>query len=212
MSKYPQNYDFGKNWKTKIVPFLDHASVKIAIKKGINAYLSDYPYSKKYESNTVPASYTTSSAYIDIMERKEEILYKEHHQNGKLPTIILVLEEYNKTANEDDYTFCIVKDIYLRRFFTWDLVKYDIESYVLYHSCFTWAPTFELTLAKLVCPNETWKIRKGKNHCTVINIDQTKIFDLLYWTCDGRLENYLFSDDCKKDKTLGGKQAWLDSK
>ena len=85
-----------------------------------------------------------------------------------------------------------------------------MESYLLFGGCHWWAPTFELTLARFVEPNETWSILRSTKHTTVVNKNKTKVFDLLYWSLDDRLENYLFKHPTpKKDKTMGGKEAFL---
>ena len=48
-------------------------------------------------------------------------------------------------------------------------------------ACHWWNPTFSLTLAKLVYPNEKWKIKKGFYHTTVVNLNESLVFDILYF-------------------------------
>lgn len=94
----------------------------------------------------------------------------------------------------------------------WKHIKYDIESYCLMGSCHSYAPTFQLTLARLVEPEEKWMVRTSDTHTTVINESKTKVFDLLYWAALGNLDKYLFGKDVvPNDETLGGKQAYIDS-
>ena len=58
--KYPINYDFGGNWLTKIVPVLDNPKIMNSIKRGINAYLRNFPNcKKKFQLGTVPSSYSS---------------------------------------------------------------------------------------------------------------------------------------------------------
>ena len=77
------------------------------------------------------------------------------------------------------------------------------------HGCHMHAPTIGMTLAKLVEPNECWEIRTNDYHTTIINKDKTKVFDLLFWCLDGRIETYLFDDPIGVvDETMGGKKAF----
>ena len=73
---------------------------------------------------------------------------------------------------------------------------------------------FNLTLARLVEPQEQRVIQEGDKHTTVINKSKTKVFDILYWAAfDNRLEHHIFNDPLtgEDDPTLGGLQTFLDS-
>ena len=48
----PVNYDFGKNWNSKIVPILDTTRAKRALTTAMNQYLSDLPGKKRYKPGT----------------------------------------------------------------------------------------------------------------------------------------------------------------
>jgi hypothetical protein len=90
----------------------------------------------------------------------------------------------------------------------WSNIKHNLESYYIVQACHWFAPIVMLTLAQLVEPNERWLVRYGTHHTTVINRSVTRIFDLICWGNDGRIENYLFGDDIKEDDmTFGGKRA-----
>ena len=60
-------------------------------------------------------------------------------------------------------------------------------------------------------PNEKWRVQVGKEHATVMNEDNSKVFDILYWCIDGRIENRMFGDMVENDPTLGGKIAYENS-
>lgn len=69
-------------------------------------------------------------------------------------------------------------------------------------------------MAKIIEPNEKWRVLSGNDHTTVINADNSKVFDLLYYCIDGRLENHMFGDPILEkdiDITLGGKEAYINS-
>lgn len=214
---YPVNYDFGTNWDTKIKPFLDHPKIKRAIRKGVNDYLSMFPTNERYKENTVPAYYSSKDGHMTLMDRKSEELFDVLRKLNLLPKKLLKLEKLMYTCDEDDADnygdkYFEMRMKFMNKFFTWDMVKYDLETYYLSGSCHWYAPTFELELARLVEPNEKWRIRTGEDHTTVINENNTKVFDLLYWASDERLENYVFGDEIENpDPTLGGKAAFIDS-
>ena len=69
--KPPINYDFGKNWNEKIVPYLNNPKLKRKIKEGVNDFVHNNP-SLMYELRTVPASYTSSDAYACLLDRIQE--------------------------------------------------------------------------------------------------------------------------------------------
>lgn len=213
MKNYPINYNFGKNWTTQIKPLLDLPKVQRAITRGVNGYLSNWPDNgHRYKKNTPPAQYSSNDGYAQLMWRKEENILEELEKAGKLPERYVELQ--NTDLEDDDLSteyFELQQEI-VKPYLEWDVIKYNLESYCLFGSCHWTAPTFGLTMARLVEPNEKWLVQSSEKHTTVINKEKTKVFDLLYWCSDGRIENHVFGDKVKKrDKTLGGKNAYLDS-
>jgi hypothetical protein len=214
---YPINFDFGKHWQTRIVPHLDNHDLGKSIKEGVN----DYSTIKRYRANTVPALYSSTDYYATLMERKEELLIEQLRKANKLPARYLKLEKQIEEAGEFefdlisqlDHKILKTKREIFKPYLGWDAIKYNLESCILYNGCHSWAPTFELTLAKLVEPEEEWYVRKSERHSTVINKSHTKVFDLLRWA--DRIENYMFGDplkpDVANDITFGGKNAFIDS-
>ena len=231
---YPVNYDFSNNWDI-IKPFLDHPDILKAIRIGVTSYISNFPLSNdKYKKNTCPARYSSRDGYEMLMMRWRKNKMEELETSGQLlEEYVKSLDERNKSHefenNYEDYSPVEQKRLYhkldqldikiakleskiMKPYFEWNTIKYNIESYCLYGSCFSWAPTFELTLAKLVCPDDQWEVMSGKYHATVINKSKSQVFDLLYWACDGRLEHHIFNDDIKEpDETLGGKMAFANA-
>jgi hypothetical protein len=214
---YPINYDFGKHWQTDIVPHLNSPKLQRSIRKGIqnHAIITKYRY-------TAPALYCYTDHYGKLMKRKGKLLIEQFRKENKLPIKYLKLEKQMDRAgkleissiSQSDDKFLKAKKRILRPYLCWNATRNDLESYVLFNGSHSWAPTFELTLAKLVEPNEEWYVRKGKQHSTVINRSHTKVFDLLTWATD-RMENYMFGDplkaDVAADSTLGGKLAFMES-
>lgn len=159
---------------------------------------------------TILSHFTFRDHYAMIMDRKEE----EYLKCIELPPRYIELQEMMK----DDDNDCIDEYIELRERLAkpvheWLNIKYNLESYYMSGGCHWHASSVMLVLARLVEPNETWEVRSSEVHTTVINRDETRVFDLLYWAAlDRRLENYLFGDSNEgNDNTLGGKDAFLDS-
>jgi len=101
--EYPINYDFGTNWQTKIVPFLEHPKVLRAITRGVNGYLNNFPLcKKKYKQNTPPARYSSKDLHVMLMDRKEEIQMKKLRKEKKLPKDFLAFERKSKKNTDDD--------------------------------------------------------------------------------------------------------------
>ena len=210
--KYPINYDFGLNWHSNVVPHLNNPTVKKSLQIGIDHYLSGFPGNAKYKLDTCPATYSSNDCHAMLMSRKCEIYMDTLEKQGKLPKEYMDLKA-KLDKDEDDFMLLFeMEEEITKPLYEWKNIKYDLESYYLCGSCHSYAPTFELTLARIIEPDEKWMVRTSNKHSTVINHNQTKIFDLLYWAYFGDINNYMFGDKIKKiDNTLGGKGAYLDS-
>ena len=212
---YPINYDFNANWAIKIKPLLDTIEIKKSLTKGINKYLANFPSKNRYKKNTCPANYSSKDGYARLMQRKEEELMQKLRDTEQLPKKYLNLEKKLEMDDDDiGYNLMIMEQKIVKPYFTWDKIKYDLESYYVSGACHFYNPTFGLVLARLVESDEEWRVQSSNKHTTVINKNNTKVFDLLYWANDGRLENHIFGDLIpvnKLDMTLGGKAAYLDS-
>jgi hypothetical protein len=253
MSSYPINYDFGKNWESKVKQHLDNPLIVKAIKEGLEDYNRGF---KNVRKSPIPCDHLSNDYYCMLYESKIDYIVNRLKRDKKLKNkVVLKIESGDNPdskANIDnvklfpDKETCLMHNVIKNivdpaeqkdnipadedeMFEVWNeererlhdvyfpeaMRKYDLESYVLLGGCRSWAPTFELALAKLVEPDEEWFVRDGEKHCTIINRSKTKVFDLLYWVLDGRMENYLFGKAIKKkdmDETLGGKLAFINSK
>lgn len=208
------NYNFTENWQDIIVPLLTTNKVKKSIKNGILGYMNNalhcekqltsyqdiYDYFNKknrYHINKhcSPADYCSSDASMMSQQYWEDELIEKLEKNGMVKPF-----EYDDSIEDDD----IINDKYedYREQYLQPILKPYIEnykknhmdSYRLWGGCHWWNPTFGLTLAQLVLPNEKWIVRESEYHTTVVNEDETKVFDILYYDED--------------DETLGGKDAY----
>lgn len=192
------NSDFKLNWYDIILPLLSLPKVKKSIKQGIIDWIeSDNCYvGTVYDTTKCPASY---GKWWDDEEYKEKI-------EDKLLLSGYLKPDINQPTDEnelDDYwgsplceKYMKYKDQVLKPF-----IKYhertELRSYQMFGACHWWNPTFGLTLAQIIYPNETWRIRVSKVHTTVTNKDNSLVFDILYFD--------------EKDDTKGGKKALSDS-
>lgn len=213
---YPINFDFGKHWDSKIRPFLLHPKIKLAIYRC-------YP---NYSCLKPPAFYTSTDAHSTLMEKKKELALQRMRENKELPPEYLFLEknqigeedEGYEELTEDDERICCYKFHEIEEDIAgiYDDWRSKLESYVGFNDCHLWNPTFGLTLAELVEPEEKWRVRSSPKHTTVINENNTKVFDIVFWSViNRRIDNYVLgeplTDAAIADITLGGKDAYINS-
>jgi hypothetical protein len=82
--------------------------------------------------------------------------------------------------------------------------KTSLRAYQLFGACHWWNPTFCLTLAKIIYPNENWKTKKGFYHTTILNLDESLVFDILYFDQNDETKggNLSITESSKKENTL----------
>ncbi len=206
-----QNYDFGAHWTTHVVPHLDSPAMQRAVRECAESYLAMYPdCTVTYRPNTPLASYSSTDCYYTLMERKGDMYLIANVAD--LPPRYLELEHDHDDDHVDEWM--ALRDRILEPLRAWDAIKHALESYYLPRACHWFAPTVMLTLARLVDPTEQWVVREGTDHTTVMNRKRTRVFDLIYWGLDGRLEHYLFGDALREpqDASLGGNLAYANSR
>ena len=185
------NYDFKANWDDIILPLLKLPAMKKSIKKGIIKFINDGNCSEdtEYDSKNCPASYGRGDGWSVYMDEYEEKLVEKLLKTG------ILKKDENEPSHEEDLDEDALDDYYQSD----NSTKYTnytnqiIEPFIKYHentclrsyqmigACHWWNPTFSLTLAKLVYPNEKWKVKKGFHHTTVVNSNETLVFDILYF-------------------------------
>ena len=190
------NYNFKENWSDIIVPLLSLPQVKKSIKKGIQLWIKDQNchVGEKYESVRCPASYQTSDGWCTYLDEYKETITEKLLQSGFLKT-----DDTEQLEDDDDYyneEYEIYKHKILEPFIKHHCTT-SLRSYQMFGACHWWNPTFCLTLAKIIYPNEKWQIRKGVDHTTIVNLNMTLVFDILYFN--------------ETDNTFGGKEAIIKS-
>jgi len=202
------NYDFRSNWNDVIVPLLSLPKVKRSIKRGIiNFIKSGKSYEgAKYDKDLYPADYSTGVSFEIYIESFKEKLTEKLLSTGQL-------KDDENDIDPDEYDLYACYDPRYKEYMTYKnkilepFVKHHkkncLEAYQMFHACHWWNPTFCLTLAKIIYPNEIWSIRNGSaldgihGHTTIINKDKKLLFDILYFD--------------EKDETFGASKALLDS-
>lgn len=202
------NYDFKSNWNDVVVPLLSLPKVKRSIKCGIIKFIKSGNSYKGaiYDKNLCPAEYSKGDSWMMYIENFENNLTEKLLSTGQLKDDINQIDpdEYDMYACYDPrYKEYITYKNKILEPFIKHHKKNCLRAYQMFHACHWWNPTFSLTLAKIIYPNEIWTIRNGTapdgihGHTTIINKDKNLLFDILYFD--------------EKDETLGASKALLDS-
>ena len=170
------NYDFKTNWDDVILPLLSHPLIKKSIKKGITNFIKDgQSFEEKYDCNKCPAEYSSNDGWSTYIVEFEDNLANKLIKTGFIKEDPIFEDDDCESQEYDEY-----KDKILEPFIKHHK-KTSLRAYQMFGACHWWNPTFCLTLAKIIYPNEKWNILKGDYHTTVINNDKTLIFDILYF-------------------------------
>lgn len=180
------NYDFKKNWESIIMPLLETRKVKSAIRRGIKDYIQWYlPHneSNSYRSDVLPYYWARGDGDALMWDQIEEEIICMLEKNN----IIMTYDEFKKKHIKKDKTLDDEDEIYQK----YDVYKYPIikpyihsiekknwRSYAISGACHSWNASFGYTLAKMVQPNEKWRIQTGRLHTTVVNKENTRVFDI----------------------------------
>jgi len=175
------NYDFKANWNDIILPLLSHPTVKKSMKKGIMGFLKNGQAYKDftYEAGKCPASYETSDGWCIYMDDFIEKLEEQLLQTGYLKPAPIIKDE--DIDNSPEYAEYLQYKENLLEPFIKHHERTSLRSYQMMHACHWWNPTFSLTLAKIIYPNEKWHVKKGYYHTTIVNENETLVFDILYF-------------------------------
>ena len=196
------NYDFKTNWDSIILPLLVHPKVKKSIKKGVVKYFETGNCNSDitYRPDNCPAYYSCGDGWSNYMSEFEEKLTEKLLETGYLKkdeNEPLDEDEYEDYFNSNEYhKYLEYKEEMLKPFIKHH-EKTSLRAYQMFGACHWWNPTFGITLAKLIYPNEDWKVISGEYHTTVTNKNETLVFDILYFD--------------ENDETKGGKLAIEDS-
>lgn len=196
------NYDFKENWNDIILPLLSLSKVKESIKKGITNYIKNGNclQGTNYETNECPAFYQRGDGWYEYISDYEEKLTEKLLDTG------ILKKDENKPYGpdeSDDYYYSEDYEDYenYKNDIMEPFIKYHkntcLRAYQMFGACHWWNPTFCLTLAKIIYPNEKWNIKKGYYHTTIVNKNESLVFDILYFN--------------ENDETKGGNLAIYDA-
>jgi len=207
------NFDFKKNWDI-VLPLLSTPKMKKAIKRGIQRFIkSGQCHIKEYDSSLLPYEYGRLSDEISIIEEEiAERLIKTGYlkpcpdpddpEDPHSPESEEKAEKYFKERSEFIDPFIHIN------------MKNSLRGYQMFSACHWWNPTFGLTLARIVYPNENWRIMSGYKtnqdnendggHTTIINDKGTMTFDILYFdeSSDSNGAKKIISDTSSRRRFL----------
>ena len=196
------NYDFKANWNDVILPLLSLPKVKKSIKTGIISYINDGNCFKDtiYNHDKCPASYQRGDGWaVYVLEYEEKLIEK------LLETGILKKDENEPSDNDEMDEYYCSENFDLHENYKNEIIKpfikhhekTSLRAYQMFGACHWWNPTFGLTLAKIIYPNEKWIVKRGIYHTTLVNKNESLVFDILYFD--------------ENDETKGGKIAISDA-
>jgi hypothetical protein len=218
------NYDFGRKWEKEIVPHLSDPELEDVIK-----LIKSHPRHKDRKFwNDAPVELAIGDGFCRLtMEIVEYDLDHPERLTTRERTLLKAQERLEPEdgiwENEKDERMCwkystqLESSILSRYGLRWRRKSNThIAFYIPFGECFLWNRYFGLWLAKKVCPEVDWKVEESGLHCTVICHKTKRVFDILYWGIDDRLEDYCLykcgrTETLKyshSDPTLGGKTAY----
>lgn len=109
-------------------------------------------------------------------------------QEEMIINVVSLLERAGYSANLENHSTQKLSDFFIAN-------PLKIEWYIVPHFCVPWNDCFSYKLAQLVCPEEKWSYRQmfdqtgNEVHCTVINENGKKCFDILLWYEGGSLDD-----------------------
>jgi len=180
------NYDFKANWNDVILPLLSLPKVKKSIKTGIISYINDGNCFKDtiYNDDKCPASYQRGDGWaVYVLEYEEKLIEK------LLETGILKKDENKPSDNDEMDEYYCSENFDLYKNYKNEIIKpfikhhekTSLRAYQMFGACHWWNPTFGLTLAKIIYPNEKWIVKRGIYHTTIVNKNESLVFDILYF-------------------------------
>lgn len=186
----------------------NRAEYKKLLQERCNEYLQEHPY-LLYDKTKQPIYFANTDRMLNIEEDfvitvesklvDAGILKLDDNEpnEDKFPDDSDLENAYDTYYASDAYTkYCEYKQKVIEPYWN-DYLDSNYEAYCLYGACHWYNPTFSYELAKMVAPNEVWKVKRGNIHTTVVNETGDKVFDILYYD--------------EFDATKGGEKALADA-
>jgi len=179
------NFDFKKNWDI-VLPLLSTPQMKKAIRRGIQRFIKSGQCDiKEYDPARLPYEYGRN---YDEFCNMEENLAERLVKTGYLKPC----PESDEPESHEKVDRYFHKRSELIEPFIRINMKNSLRGYQMFSACHWWNPTFGLTLARIIYPNEKWRIMSGYKttpdpgyndggHTTIINATGTMTFDILYF-------------------------------
>ena len=232
-----QNFDFGRNWEGMCLPhILKIKGDSVQFTPGFNRVFRGIKRKHRMfyddpDKDIAPVDLSSNDSFCTLTDNIEE--YDREHPELLTETerkLLDVMREIDDDEDdyEDDEDYCDSYPLKLYDVLNWMILKRHglvwnkknkshLAFYIPFGCCFMWNKYFGLWLAKKVCPKEKWIVKENEKHCTVISPKSKKVFDILYWGLDGRLDDYCKIHTGKtdleelqytsNDETLGGNLA-----
>jgi hypothetical protein len=210
-----KNFDFGKNWHL-VLPHLKTTEMQTEIFPEV--YMSmvrdrNLPNAPYYDITKSPAEQiSTYDSFATLLDTVFE--HAREFRDAHIDPILWDSYEHHMSLDNDDDGSTFGKALNIQEQimtilgFNFATSKDNISFYTPFGSCHWFNAVVSLHLANKLFPDQKWVVVKGHDHTTVACIESKRVFDLLYWGIDNRLEDCVLGKSyTSNDKSLGGVEA-----
>ena len=188
------NYDFKSKWEIECMPLMRTDAIQKSIAKAVNGKNRneriggvDKQFLKKFKKYDFPLNYARGDGFYLADERRHLCIEEIELELIEWGILIKDKDAPADDASDDEWNYYDMSPEY------YDYREKTMAPYVnamrekhydyyqMFHYCHWFNPTFGLTLAKMVMPKVDWVVRRGDRHTTVVSIDLTLVFDILYY-------------------------------
>lgn len=230
-----QNFDFGRNWDQVVHVLKTNAQFRNAIQQELaydlfqndqndsQFYISFGEFEKAHPNIPPSAVGCDDTCIFDIIDmiadtRNHPLVSSRYWRRYDM--LFNKMNKMEKTGdqkewNQSEVAFFTYSDLLGDIcHMSWETNPYFIVHWVPFGRCHFFNRCFSFPLANLLFPQYNWEIVKCEEHTTVVSTAENKVFDILCWGSDDRLqetaESVVFGEDIEytsQDETFGGNLA-----
>lgn len=220
------NYDFASNWKTVLELLKTKKSqtvLKFAIKEWLDSQIIEYLLKKNEKLKYTDIRKKDIADFLKNIDKNNNYFKRFIYSKWKLPKdysadcmdtgldeaeqfdfeLRNLLIKYNAietyTEDTDPETTEKIDSKYnrLTKEIFKNYINNCIDSYQIFHSCFTYGAVINLYLARSLFPEDTWELICSDFHLVCVNKSRTRVMDILLFEplerdCGG-MKAYLYA-------------------
>ena len=220
------NYDFHSNWKTVLELLKSKKSqtvLKFAIQEWIESQIVEYLLKKNEKLTFADIRKKDISNFLKNIDKNNNYFKRFVYSKWKMPkdysadcmdtgldeadsfdfelrNLLIkysVVETYTEDTDPDTTEKIDSKYNRLTRDIFKNYINNCLDSYQIFHSCFTYGAVINLYLAKSLFPEDTWELISSDFHLTCVNKSRSRVMDILLFepleNDFGGLRSYLYA-------------------